>query len=293
MKNILYFILIFLWINNLSSFNFDAGDAKSIGTGSSILTRNANSAWLNPSGISFTTNIELNLSYEMLYLGSDIKVYSGESDSLKNIRFSLSIPVQDYIVGVGFFQFSSLYFNQSIFRFTLSQSFENISIGLNLKYLSYKYIDNEYTAINPYLNSVKLSSGAVGLDLGLIFIFIPDRMNLAFSLLDINRPDVGIVKEDKLPTRFLAGMEYNLDGLNLNFNLEYYMKKFSKLSCGIESEIISKNFPVRIGFDNSFQLTFGFTIKKFREAGIDYAAKLFSKISSTYGSHYVTIWSKF
>ncbi|MBN1898082.1 MAG: hypothetical protein JW827_04845 [Spirochaetes bacterium] len=293
----IYVFVIFLFLGfNLKAYNFDNGDARAISLGSSsVFLNNANSAWLNPASLSRLTKKEIDLSYEVLYLGLDSRVYTGESDYFNNLRVSFALPLDDRSIGIGLFQFYSIYFRNTKLRITATEKLGGFRVGINFKYISYDYIKNEYTDINPYLQSSELSAENIGLDAGALAEIIKDNIFASLSLLNINQPDIGIVTEDRLNIRIRGGVGLMVSGFSSSLEIEYSEKEISGIHFGLETFLISRSFPVRLGFNNSFLPAAGFTfkIKDKPEMGIDYAANLFSEIDSNNGSHYFTFFIKF
>ncbi|MBU1078096.1 MAG: type IX secretion system membrane protein PorP/SprF, partial [Spirochaetes bacterium] len=186
----------------------------------------------------------------------------------------------------------SLYFNNTKLRVSVAKPVTRFVMGISLKYISYQYEKNDYSAINPDLSTSDMKSANIGLDTGIIYKIIENKIFAGLSVLNLNQPDMGLIGEDRLKLQAKGELGLKFSGFLLSAALQYYDKGISKLSLGAESKIISENFLLRMGFDNSFLPCLGFTVKirQDPEAGIDYAVKFGDEVKNNNGSHYFTVF---
>ncbi|MDD5067899.1 MAG: hypothetical protein PHF84_12705, partial [bacterium] len=271
--------LLLLFCLNLYADLSGQGDALSVGQGgTTCFLDNASSAWKNPAQISVVTNREADLSCEFLYLGLEPYVYTGDTDYFNHLKFSFVYPLAGSRLGLGIDQFSSLYFKQSQFRLTFTERIKSLSLGLNLKYITYSYVRNDYTAINPYFTSDDLGAENISLDIGARLEVVRKKVFATLAILNVNQPDMGMVEEDRLKLQAVLGAGIRISRFSLSAELEYRDAKIDRAAFGVESTFLSPVFPLRAGFDNTFLPSIGcsFVIMKDPMAGLDYAARFFS-----------------
>jgi hypothetical protein len=282
---------------SLLADNNTQGDARAVGQGNvSCFLDNAASGWLNPAQISAVMDREADFSFEFYYLGLAPAVYNGSTDYFNDLKLSFVYPLGNARAGFGLNRFNSLFFNDTRLRFTFSETFKDLSLGLSLKYLRYDFPANDYTSLNPSLNSGKSAAENVSCDAGVRMEILPGHLVVSVAFLNLNEPDMGIVGEDKIDFQAIAGAGFRISWLQVGAELGYKSGSIDRFALGLESPVISKSFPVRIGFDNSFYPCLGFSCvlkQKDPVIGLDYAANLFSDIQGGFGSHYFTLYAGF
>jgi hypothetical protein len=289
--------VILLLCASLHAETLYQADARAVGQANvSGFLDNASSGWLNPAQISLTTRPEVDFSCEFYFLGLSPAVYNGTMDYFNDLKLSFVYPLAKSRLGFGINRFNSRFFNDTRLRFTFSETFGPLSFGINLKYYRFSVIANDYTSLNPALNVGKDFSENIGVDAGVRLVILPDSLFATFAVSDLNQPDMGIVGANQLLFRATAGLGVKLGAFNAGTELEYSNGAISRFALGLETTVLSRTFPIRIGFNNSFLPSLGFTCYFRQKApliGLDYAANLFSDAQGGIGSHYFTLFMVF
>ncbi len=112
---------------------------------------------------------------------------------------TLGVAVRNFGLA-GAYQENSYYFSyaRSVMR--------RWSWGANIKFLQEKYVQDAYTKIDPVF-AAKSGLSALSGDLGVLWNYRA-RFFWGASILDFNRPDVGLKQSERLPATFKTGLGY-------------------------------------------------------------------------------------
>ncbi|MBN1385208.1 MAG: hypothetical protein JW983_10040 [Elusimicrobia bacterium] len=178
----------------------------------------------------------------------------------------------------------------------------NFYAGVNIKYLTHKYFWSKSEVFEQaavYYNDPVVASGnsagAVTADLG-IFARLGEKLSVGLVGKNINKPDVGLYYEDKVPSELRAGLAYRIPGCEGILGLDYsqrqqdWGKSSDKMNVhfGAETWFSEHTYGIRLGA-NKDELTSGVSFcRDFSEKvvlQIDYAIIWSLNISDNSGSH--------
>lgn len=174
-----------------------------------------------------------------------------------------------------------------------------LSAGLNMKLLSKKYYENEWTAINPVFADKTTSTGFT-MDLGFLYKFNRD-LNLGMSLENITQPDISIQSKSRVLSNYRFGASYRFRDYDILGTVENtYRAEECKVQAGLEKRFFRKLFASRIGFGIGssdyliMNVGFGFNFNMKEWAGqVDYAYLFPLKfIEENGGAHYLSFTAK-
>ncbi|MBN1622310.1 MAG: hypothetical protein JW871_06940 [Endomicrobiales bacterium] len=176
---------------------------------------------------------------------------------------------------------------------------EDVSLGLNLKYLYHKYTLDERTRDDAVFASGN-SVGAIGVDFGMLFrplytVLKNDLpLSLGLTLKNLNSPDVGLKDTDKVPMETRIGLAYTFPWFISSLDVGS-RDKYTTVYFGVESNPFFNSILVRGGANsNEINLGFGyiFLLKDFG-IDIDYAFRWPLYIEGSNGSHRVSLSLQF
>lgn len=160
------------------------------------------------------------------------------------------------------------------------------SWGANLKFLQEKYIQDAYTKVDPVF-ATKSGIGALSGDLGVLWNYRA-RFFWGGSILDFNRPDVGLKQSERLPATYKTGLGYK--DMRTSGAVDVTQRNGKKrLGGGMERWLGRGKTALRVGLDMGegaqFNTALGFS---FRAAvfQIDYGFLFpLTGVSGTAGTH--------
>ena len=200
-------LLIFTTSAN-GAFNDIGVGARPLGLGGAFvaLADDSNAANYNAAGLAYIDEIQIGATYAQRFNGLvNYNTISGivPIGSIGSLGANIGILSEN----------SEIYQEQSI-RITYGRKlFQQMSLGLNLKYFSTNYdSENEFVMSNPYFTET--SSSAISLDVGLLAKPIKS-LNLGLSLENVMPADVSISDEqtDTVPINIRAGVAYSLESI--------------------------------------------------------------------------------
>lgn len=202
-----YMLLVLLYFSTSANaaFNDIGVGARPLGLGGAFvaLADDSNAANYNAAGLAYIDEIQIGATYAQRF--SSLVTYSTISGIIPIGR----IGTLGANVGI-LNEHSDIYQEQSI-RFTYARTlFQQIGLGLNLKYFSTNYdSENQFVASNPYFTET--SSSAASFDVGLLAKPVKG-LNLGLSIENLIPADVSISNEhsDTVPFNIRAGIAYKL-----------------------------------------------------------------------------------
>lgn len=327
-KKFLFIILIFVCLNVVpntpqevySAFKDSGWGTRSVGMGGAFcgLADDASSPLWNPAGLAQMKYPEANFMYSRLYTGLD-----GVDLGLN--YFSYVLPVRK----VGAFGISRAglvstdLYKEETYTLTYARKINDfvprlipeVFAGVNLKCLSHGYTLDEYSKGDPVFAS-GCSKANFTFDMGLLVKpHIPRFSGLSIGMCveNITTPDVGLKSRDRVPLEARVGFAYRMKGFRIlrriivrdvtpTLDFAYRFQDWGRLEdklnvhLGLEGWFIDRMLGLRMG-GNTKEITFGFSFNKVlaRYFGIqlDYAFIFPLEIVETYGSHRISLTTRF
>ncbi|MFN3550974.1 MAG: four helix bundle protein [Endomicrobiia bacterium] len=290
--------------------------AESMGGVFTALSDEPSGIYYNPSGSTWAENNYIQIMYSKPFLAVE-----GIDISLTNIA---GIFKTKYIcLGLGYGSYNvenSLYKEDTIvlnFSKKLDEIYDKLpplSLGLNFKYLTKKYIfDEEILNLEPQLRG-KESKSVVSLDFGTIYKFLDKKMSIGLNVKDFNQPNIAVLEgnEDIIPMSICFGSSYNFGdikaglyfedftlGIELRYRTQNWGDEDTKIfyAIGLETYLNFHTIPIRFGVNkNSFNLGFGYQGIKIAEkiaVGFGYNFGLPVGYTDTLGNHRISVDVKF
>jgi len=171
-----------------------------------------------------------------------------------------------------------------------------LAVGGTFKYLTQEYEQDAYTRIDPVFEFGKRNSlSAVSGDLGVLWN-IRARFYFGLSVMDLIRPDVGLLDSEKLPSTYRMGLGFKerLSAGALDFVVRDGRWRFGS---GVERWVSKNRLGLRIGailgeedlFDASLGFSFRFSLMQ-----VDYGFLFpLGGIEETAGTHRLSLVYRF
>lgn len=278
----------------LAAFEEAGAGARSLGMGRAFaaIADDASAMFLNPAGPSQLARPELVAMYGRLHLGltDESQISDGVASFAAPVRGLGTVAAAWHQL-----QLSNAYVENT---FALGFSRQNLLIeglhaGTNLKLLRRGFQEDLYTAIDPLFRNKGTTSSDLAVDLGLLYR--PGRYTAALSALNVNRPDVGLGAEDRVPMELRAGFGYRLPNTAIGLDLS---RRGGDTTAAFGGEFwLQGRFGTRGGFE------FGSKSRKALNAGLSYRFSSFQMdyafalpigtIGGTNGSHRFSIAARF
>lgn len=223
------------------------------------------SIFYNPAGIIGTTRYEAALAQQKLFMGLS------DGSSLSRSAIGFGAPLEfgggkywgTAALGVDTLSLDSLY---SETRLRIGWAYplkENLWFGAAIARMSLTYGSDQYTAVNPVLQSAKGASG-MGLDLGVIYSM--DPLDLGFSIQNANEPDLGIKYANKVARKITMALA---------------LKK-AAFTWDADLSVIGSDLKVRSGAEVPFMRdTFG--DKVLARGGLSFGSRDYRALSAGFG----------
>ena len=201
-------ILLFFTASANGAFNDIGVGARPLGLGGAFvaLADDSNAANYNAAGLAYIDEIQIGATYAQRFNGLvNYNTISGIAPigSIGTLGGNIGILSEN----------SDIYQEQSI-RITYGRKlFQQMSLGLNLKYFSTNYdSENEFVRSNPYFTET--SSSAISLDVGLLAKPL-ESLNLGLSLENLIPADVSIsdINEGSVPLNIRMGLSFRLESI--------------------------------------------------------------------------------
>lgn len=265
--------------------------------GASLAGRGDSAAlFLNPAGVAGLKRPEAYFMYNRFYAG-----LSGV-DGLGQGFATVGIPTKFGAVGIGYadLQASGLLEERVIGVTFARRWFDAFEAGVTGKYLYHRYLigsDPSASADPVFRNGA--SRGAFAFDLGLSAA-VAGPLTAGLAVRNINRPDVGLESEDRIPREVQAGLSYAVEswGLKLTADCLYRdadtgsLRGRSVPGIGLEKALDGDRVKFRVGATPD-QFSGGAGIQ-FDRLGFDYAFILSRNLlADNAGTHMIGIRYRF
>lgn len=293
-KIIIVFFIIFLSLPAYADFEDLGAGARPFGMGNafSALANDVNAVYYNPAGLAYLKNAQITTSYDRLYLGLSDK------SSLGNGFIAITTPLGEMGgIGLSYLNFQLVDYYQE-HTFTLSYAnkiFSELSAGLNVKFLSRSISEDAYTRTDPLFLEKGYTKAGFSFDAGLLFRPFPSY-SFAFTVYNINQPDLGLKDNDTVPIGLKLGFAYRYYTTDFVTDFAYSDKDWD-LCFGVENWFFEGSFAIRGGVktgsraDNDLSLGLGYNSGNLQ---FDYGFQFpLSGIKNTFGSHRVSFGIKF
>ncbi|HVE14078.1 MAG TPA: hypothetical protein VNI01_11830 [Elusimicrobiota bacterium] len=242
--------------------------------GASLASRDDSTAmFLNPAAVARLKGGDLYFMYERFYAGLD------GVGSLGQGFVSAAAPTRWGTLGLGFGDFrASGLLDEKTLSLTFARTVAGpLDLGVSLKRLSHSYLigGDPLAAADPTFQNGASRSG-VGLDGGLLLWLAPS-FALGLALRNLNRPDLGLGVQDKVPRELQAGLAWDLPDSGLRLTADVTRREgvvgAALERCvpamGVEKSFDEGRLRLRLGA-SSLQFSAGFGVQAGR-FGIDYA----------------------
>lgn len=304
-------ILLFLCTQIEASFVMPKTGAKASALSGAFcpIADNATAIYYNPAGLGQLEEHQVFLSYISMFHNLDDSIYNG---SLSGALYFNSAG----IFGLGWHGLFTDLYQENVFTFSYGHqavefSHHTFYAGVSCKILHKKYAENGYTKIDPVFSD---SSSATGfsIDTGLLYRY-RKRFSLGLSILNLNKPDMGLDETSRVPLDFNLGSAFDLshlrmlegvkwlNRLNVILGVEIREKDF-RISPALEL-LFLKKFSVlggmSFGENNFSQASFGLgfikklDMKKSLVINYSFVYYLNGAHQYTYGNHYIELGLKF
>jgi hypothetical protein len=282
------------------------------------VSNDSNGILYNPAGISRCPVSEINLMYSRLFTGlDDVRIGMNYAAFIHHFAGFGSIGLnwaglfsydqyREDTVSISFSKKMDDYIKRHINKNIASE----ISVGINMKYLIHTFVLDERTEDDPVFAGGN-SKGNISFDMGFWMRphpgLVPGLVTAAVFK-NINRPDMGLESEDRVPLESRFGVSYVFDtwrffeDILIDIDMTYRGQSWGKfgdkanLQAGIEAWIMDGLFAIRAG-KNSTELTSGIGLntsdRLILDICVDYAFIWPAYIKDTFGSHRISVVYKF
>ncbi len=199
-------------------------------------------------------------------------------------------------VGLRTFSLSGVYREETGYLSYGKAVTSHLALGLGLKYMQEIYDQDPYTRIDPVFDyGRKDGIKAFGADAGVLWN--PHaRFFVGASILDLNRPDVGLKDKEPLPSVYKSGLGYRDKRTILAFDVTSRAKQL-RLGVGGERWFQRNAWCLRTGMEygkeETFSMTLGFALNM-AVFQVNYGFRFpLSGVDETAGSHRVSLQMRF
>lgn len=275
---------------------FVSPQAAAMGSVSLSANNDSTTLFTNPAGLARLGLVDTYFMYNKLYAGLE-----GTGDIAEGF-ISVGVPTRIGSFGLGWGGFRAAGMKQER---TLAMSFSRVinktfQAGLSFKHLHHSYIigDDALAAGDPVFEN-GTSRSAFSFDAGVI-ASISGPWKLGVALRNINRPDVGLASEDRVPREVQAGLTFDVaqTGLKAMADLSFREAGGSGEKApvipalGVEKAVNGDRMKFRFGI-NPLEFTGGVGLM-IGQIGFDYALTFKRNLfADNMGSHMVGLRYQF
>lgn len=282
----------------LAAFDTPPVGAQAAAMGGAGLAGRGDSAalFLNPAGVAGLKSPEAYFMYNRFYAG-----LSGV-DGLAQGFSAVGIPTKLGALGIGYgdFQASGL-LEERILGVTFARRwFDAFEAGVTGKYLYHRYmIGSDASAGGDPVFRNGAARGAFALDAGLSAA-VAGPLTAGLAVRNINRPDVGLESEDRVPREIQASLSYGIADWGLKLTADYLyrdagsgsLRERSVPGIGLEKALEGDRVKFRLGVTPD-RLSGGGGIQ-FDRLGFDYAFILSRNLlADNAGTHMIAVRYRF
>ncbi|PKM92631.1 MAG: hypothetical protein CVU80_02340, partial [Elusimicrobia bacterium HGW-Elusimicrobia-4] len=271
-----------------------------LGGAFTAISDDANAVFYNPAGLYRADKNEFLASYGRLYFGLD-----DDDSNITDSAISYLNPLGKYgTLGLGIYSLSlaGLY-SEKMFSFSYGfRVVPKLGFGFTMKSLSHKYGPDGITEnaikddgtpsgeVDPVFKDAT-SKSKLSSDFG-IFYRPDSKYNLGFTMQNVNSPDIGLKKTDKVPKAYRTGFAYTPKMANIS--IEIFSKSGdTNITSGFEKYFSQKTFALRgslsFGSSDLRRLTLGLGVNQ-NNYKLDYVFLYpLVGINDTYGTHRASV----
>lgn len=295
MKSKIILIILIIPLKIYSAFKDPGWSARPLALGRAFvaISDDVNAILYNPAGLTQT------------YLNSTIFSYTKPHINFNDLGLNYyflasNFKLKKHFFGIGFTELSSPIYKEDTIIFNYAYPVRLTSIGINIKWLSHKYILDKRSALDP-LFAEKNSKSVMSFDSGILLKL--NNFKFGFAVNDINSPDVGIKTEDKIFKTLKLGLSQSIffDSKKIIYSIEAVKKKIYHYNVGIETWLFDEVLAIRFGtngtkksineFSTGIGYIFNLTPKILLQ--ISYAVVFPIQMRETYGTHRIAIEMKY
>lgn len=281
-----------------AAFDFAPAGANSASMGGSILAGRGDSAsmFLNPAGVAGLASPEAYFMYDKFYAGL------GGVDGIGQGLATVGVPTKAGVLGVGFTDLhASGLLSERVIGVTFARRwFDVFDAGVTGKYLHHRYLigSDAAASADPVFRD-GTSRGALSLDFGFA-ARVAGPLTAALAVRNVNRPDVGLATEDRVPREYQAGLSYDVEAWRLKLTADYLLRdagsgalrERSVPSFGLEKAFEGDRVKLRVGATpDQFSAGGGLQLGRL---GFDYAFVLSRNLmSDNAGTHMIGVRYRF
>lgn len=236
-----------------ASFEQAPVGAQAAAMGGSALAGRGDSAaiFLNPAGVAGVKRTEAYFMYNRFYAG-----LSGV-EGLGQGFAALAVPTRIGTLGVGFGDLhASGLLQERVIGVALARRwFDAFEAGVTAKYLHHRYlIASDPSASADPVFSGGTSRGALALDFG-VSAAVAGPLRAGLAVRNVNRPDVGLVSEDRIPREIQGSLSYDIEAWALRLTADYLyrdadsgsLRERGSPSVGLEKSLADGRVKFRAG----------------------------------------------
>ena len=271
-------------------------ESAALGGASLTASHDSSSLFVNPAQLAGMRQSDFYFMYDQMYAGLEGVGSIGQG------FLSGGLPTRfgTFAIGMGMFRAAGLMEERTLslaYGKTLS---ERVDFGVVAKQLYHNYLINgDALAQQDPIFANGHSNSGFAFDLGVVGHVTP-RFNLGLAIRNINRPDVGLATEDRVPREIQGGASYEFPKrhIRLTGDLTYRDNDAGQLrdhltpAIGIEKSLENDKFVFRLGATpESFSAGFGL---RWGNIGLDYALVLNRNlIEGNMGTHQLGLRIRF
>ncbi len=281
-----------------AAFDFAPTGAQAAAMGGSVLAGTGDSAslFLNPAGTAGLSRPEAYFMYNRYFAG-----LSGV-EALGQGFASVGVPTKLGVLSAGYadLRAAGLLEERVVAVSFARRWFGFLDAGVTGKHLHHKYLiaSDPAASADPVFRDGS-SRGAFALDFGAGAV-VAGPLSAALAVRNVNRPDVGLATEDRVPREYQAGLAYAVESWRLKLTADFLyrdsdsgsLKERSVPSVGLEKSLEGDRVKFRLGASPD-QLSAGGGVQ-FDRFGFDYAFILSRNLlANNAGTHMIGIRYRF
>lgn len=254
------------------------------------------SLFVNPAQLAGMTRGDFYFMYDQMYAGLAGVGPIGQG------FVSAGVPTRwgTFAFGLGMFRAAGLLEERTLALTYARKISERVELGVTGKHLHHSYLigGDELAAADPVFRNGR-SAGAFAIDLGAT-AKITEPLTLGLAVRNLNRPDIGLAVEDRVPREIQGSAAYAIPGKRLRFtaDLSYRNNDAGRLrdhltpAIGVEKSLEQGRFVFRGGLTPD-ALSAGFGLR-LGNLGFDYALVINRNlIQGSVGTHQLGLRLRF
>jgi hypothetical protein len=271
-------------------------ESAALGGASLTASHDSSSLFVNPAQLARMRQADFYFMYDQMYAGLEGVGTIGQG------FLSGGLPTRfgTFAMGMGMFRAAGLIEERTLSFAYGKQLSDRVDFGVVAKQLYHNYLINgDALAQQDPIFAHGHSASGFALDLGVVG-HVTRRFNLGLAIRNLNRPDVGLATEDRVPREIQGGASYEFPSRHIRVtgDLTYRDNDAGRLrdhltpAVGIEKSFEQDRFVFRLGATpDSFSAGFGL---RWGPVGLDYALVLNRNlIQGNVGTHQLGLRIRF